>query len=71
MTLEIRKGYDSKTLLLKNFYFIQVFLRSESPNITTIYKVGVKYGIINSQACLSSGALCLTFDKIPLARLSC
>ena len=36
MTVEIRKGYDSKTLLLKNFYFIKVFLRSESPNITTI-----------------------------------
>ena len=52
MTVEIRKGYDSKTLLLKNFYFIKVFLRSESPNITTIYKVRVKYGIINLQACL-------------------
>ena len=48
MTVEIRKG--SKSLLLKNF--IKVFLRSESPNITTIDKVRVKYGIINLQACL-------------------
>ena len=37
MTVEIRKGYDSKTLVLKNFNFIKDFLRSESPNITTIW----------------------------------
>ena len=50
MTVEIRKGYDFKTLLLKNFYFILDFLRSESPNIATTYKVRVKFGIINLQA---------------------
>ena len=52
MTVEIRKGYDSKTLRLKNFYFIKDILRIEAPNITTIYQVRVKYGIINLQAYL-------------------
>ena len=49
--LKSEKCYNSKPLLLKNFYFIKDFPRSES-HITTIYKVRVKYGIINLQACL-------------------
>ena len=49
MTVEIRKGYDFKTLLPKNFYFINDFLRV-SPQILQPYIVRVKYGIINLQA---------------------